>query len=180
MCQPRHPDDLPDDDAHARASDPATSHAAAGQQDQADMLLLRANILLRLQQAGPHTDPQLVDWVRGPDGPRKHNGGLFAAASVRGRRKDLCRSGHVRQAGGQDRFNIWQATPDGEVAATALEVALRTLQYDVPDTLRALVTREQDATTTATQLLSQGVQPWVNPYQPPVQAVVQPIAIVNP
>lgn len=100
--------------AHARRSDPSTSHQAAASLTVDALRASQAAVLAALRAAGPMTDVTLVDWyveaAKGdPDYPRQSQSG------IRSRRAELVAGGLVEDTGQRVRLDsgrqaiVWRA-----------------------------------------------------------------------
>lgn len=97
----------PLEQAHARRTDPETSHQAAAALSSDSLRASQAEVLRLLRQYGPLTDVDLCEWAEQLSIPQSDSG-------LRTRRKELVVKGLVRDSGKRQTINgrkhiLWQA-----------------------------------------------------------------------
>lgn len=88
---PRHGADETVQEAHARRTDPGTSHAAAA--SVRNMTALQLLILRTLREIGPCTDERLAEYLQ------EHDMTTLSLSGLRTRRAELVQLGAVRDTG---------------------------------------------------------------------------------
>lgn len=78
--------------AHARRTDPVTSHAAANSISSLEDLTSKQTVLRALQQFGPMTDKAMITTIRAFQSPRR-----FSDSRLRTARADLVKLGMVER-----------------------------------------------------------------------------------
>lgn len=96
------------DRAHARRTDPSTSHDAARSLTKGGLSYAQASVLAQLHARGPMTDARLVELVTAVHPRMSHSG-------IRTRRAELVAQGRVRDSGARQRLPsgryaiVWEA-----------------------------------------------------------------------
>ncbi len=95
--------------AHARSTDPATSHEAARSIDEGTMYASQQAVLSALRVQGPMTDPEIAREIQ-----IHGDGQTHSESRLRTARKELVDKDMVHAAGidrtGPRRVTIWKAT----------------------------------------------------------------------
>ena len=95
--------------AHARSTDPATSHEAAASVGEGKMYASQQAVLSALRVRGPMTDPEIARQIT-----IHGDGQVHSESRLRTARKELVDKGMVHAAGidrtGPRRVTIWKAT----------------------------------------------------------------------